>query len=59
MASAAVDASKPLPPGVIPASDFNPSSIDPKTHLFFDDDRKYIDPVQIEMNAREFPVACV
>ena len=59
MASAANVASSALPPGVIPASDFNPSSIDPNTHLFFDDDRKYIDPVQETMNVREFPVTCI
>ena len=59
MASAVDIASKPLPPGVIPASEFNPSSIDPNTHLFFDDDRKYIEPVQETMNKRELKVACV
>jgi len=59
MASAADVASKELPPGTIHVSEFNPSSIHPNAHLFFDDDRKYIDPVQETMNARKLPVACV
>ena len=54
MASAADVASKELPPGTIHVSEFNPSSIHPNAHLFFDDDRKYIDPVQETMNARNF-----
>ena len=59
MASAADVVSNPLPPGVIPASEFNPSSIPPSTHLFFDDDINYIVSVQERMNQRELPVACV
>ena len=61
MASATDVASKELPSGTIHASEFNPSSIHPNTHLFFDDDIKYIEPVQETMNAREFqfPVTCV
>ena len=59
MASAADSVSKPIPTGAIHSAEFNPSSIDPNTHLFFDDDRKYIDPVQETMNARGLPLACV
>jgi len=61
MASASASASTPtpLPEGAIDATEFNPSSLDPKTHLFFDDDRKYIDPVQEKMNKDEISLACV
>jgi hypothetical protein len=59
MSSATVSSPISLPPGAIHASEFNPSSIPPSTHLFFDDDMKYIVPVQERMNQREFPVACV
>lgn len=58
MASATDDASNPLRPGVIHASEFSSSSIPPGTHLFFDDDLKYINPVQERMNQRVLPVAC-
>lgn len=61
MASASASASTPtpLPEGAIDATEFNPSSLDPKTHLFFDDDRKYIDPVQAKMNKDGISLACV
>jgi hypothetical protein len=58
-ASASASASTPLPEGAIDATEFNPSSLDPKTHLFFDDDRKYIDPVQEKMNKDGISLACV
>jgi hypothetical protein len=49
----------PLPEGAIDASEFNASLLDPNTHLFFDDDRKYIDPVQTRMNKEGTSLACV
>lgn len=58
-ASASASTPTPLPQGAIDASEFIASLLDPNTHLFFDDDRKYIDPVQTRMNKEGTSLACV
>ena len=58
-ASASASTPTPLPEGAIDASEFYASLLDTNTHLFFDDDRKYIDPVQTSMNKEGTSLACV